>query len=126
MNEILTPQQVEAFNNSSPDERFDKFVDGTLAAKTIWGLSSDKGWAIISDDGDEYFPAWPDPGLALLWATDGYSDCSPKAITLDDWLEKWLPGMVSDNIQIAVCPDIDGEGIVVEAEELLNAYPEAE
>ena len=120
MSDTFTPAHIQAFNNLSADERYDAFIKAASEGGAVWSLSSDEGWAIISDEDFEYLPVWPNAALANTWATDGYSDCSPKSIDQTDWLEKWLPGMIEDGLQIAVCPDIEGEGIVVSAEEVFQ------
>ncbi len=120
MSNTITPEQIQAFNQLTADERYNAFIEAIAKGGSVWSLSSEEGWAIISDDETEYLPAWPSAELAATWATDGYADCSPKAISHTDWLEKWLPGMIEDNLQIAVCPDIEGEGIVVSAEEVFE------
>ncbi|MFC1747524.1 DUF2750 domain-containing protein [Pseudomonadota bacterium] len=125
MTEQLTPEQIDAIANLSAEERYEDFISRIIEEEKIWSLSSEEGWAVISDDGEEYLPTWPIPEMAANWATDGYSDCEPKFIALQDWLEKWLPGMIDDNLQIAVCPDIQGEGVVVSAEELLSDIQDA-
>lgn len=120
MTDQLTLQQINAIYNLPAEQRYDEFISRAVEWKEVWSLSSEQGWAIISDDGDEYLPVWHHTNLAAHWATGSYADCQPKLITLDDWLTKWLPGMDNDGILVAVCPDIEGEGIVVSAGELLN------
>ncbi len=120
MPDQLTPQQLDAINALSAEARYDEFVSQVVEWKAVWSLSSEQGWAVISDDGDEYLPVWQHADLAALWATGGYSDCQPKQIPLSDWLTKWLPGMDEDGMYISVCPDIEGEGVVVSAAELLE------
>jgi len=120
MSNTLTPTQVQTFNQLSADERYDAFIKAVTEGGPVWSLSSDEGWAIISDEDTEYLPVWPNSELANTWATDGYADCAPKAIEKIDWIEKWLPGMIEDGLQIAVCPDIEGEGIVISAEEVFE------
>lgn len=118
MPQHLNQQQLDSINALSAEQRYDEFVDKIIKWDAVCGLCSAQGWAVISDDADEFLPVWYHADLAAQWATGGYSDCQPKTIPLNDWLEKWLPGMDSDNIMIVVCPDIEGEGIVVSAAEL--------
>lgn len=125
MSEQLTADQIDAILKLGAEERYDDFIERIINAKTVWSLCSDEGWAVISDGDDEILPVWPAAELAAHWATDGYADCEAKSIPLNDWMEKWLPGMIEDKLQIAVCPDIEGEGVVVEAEELLNEIESA-
>ena len=118
MSEPLSKTQIDAINRFSADQRYDYFVNKVVEQKAVWGLSSDEGWVILSDEGDEHLPIWPHAELAALWVTGDYSACEPKLIGLDDWLDKWLPGMAKDALLAAISPDTEGEGIVVSAEEL--------
>lgn len=118
MRQHLSQQQLDAINALSAEQRYDDFIENIVEQNAVWSLFSEQGWAIVSDSGEEFLPVWHHADLAALWITGGYSDCQPKTIFLNDWLEKWLPGMDSDNIMIAVCPDVVGEGIVVSAAEL--------
>ncbi len=118
MSEQLSKTQIDAINRFSADQRYDYFVNKIIEQREVWGLSSDEGWVILSDEGDEHLPIWPHPELAALWVTGDYADCQPKSISLDDWLAKWLPGMEKDALLAAISPDTEGESIVVSAEEL--------
>jgi len=35
------------------------------------------------------------------------------SISLDDWLDKWLPGILKDGRQVAVFPVLGGHGVIV-------------
>ena len=125
MSDSFSDEQIKAYDQLSVEDRYADFIDNMVQGNAVWSLSSDTGWAIISDGDDEFLPVWPRAELAATWATDGYADCTPKAIELSDWLEKWLPGMSKDELQVAVCPDTLGEGIVISAEELLSDIEKA-
>ena len=122
MTESLTAQQIDTITQLTAEQRYDDLITRVIEGNEIWSLCSDEGWAVITDDGIEYLPVWPVPELAAAWATGGYSDCQPKSIPLQNWLEKWLPGMIEDGLQITVCPDIEGEGVVISAQELLEDF----
>ena len=116
----LTSTQLNAINQMSAEQRYDYFINTLLEQKEVWGLASDSGWLILPDDGEEHLPVWPQPQLAQAWAMGDFADCQPKAIALDDWLDKWLPGMIEDGLLIAVCPGSDNDSIIVAADELLD------
>ncbi len=118
MTAALTPIQIDAINAMSAEQRYDYFISQCAELKQVWGLSSDDGWVILPDEGEEHFPIWSHAELALQWAAGEFADCQPKAVALDEWLEKWLPGMEEDNLLAAVCPNQEGDAIVVAAEEL--------
>ena len=116
----LTTTQLNAINHMSAEQRYDYFISKSVGLQEVWGLSSEQGWVILPEAGDEHFPVWPHQELAAAWATGEFADCEPKRISLDDWLNKWLPGMEKDSLLAAVCPDAEGDSIIVAAEELLE------
>ena len=116
----LTSIQVDAINAMSAEQRYDHFIQQCVELKQVWGLSSAEGWVILPDEGEEHFPVWPHAELATQWAAGEFADCQPKAITLTEWLEKWLPGMAEDGLLAAVCPNQEGDAIVLDAQELLE------
>ena len=120
MTTTITPTQLDAINRMSAEQRYDYFVQKSIELKEVWGLSSAEGWVILPDEDEEHFPVWPHAELAAQWAAGEFADCQPKSITLEDWLDKWLPGMSDDGLLAAVCPDKEGDAIVVAAEELLD------
>ena len=115
----LTQTQLKAINNMTAEQRYDYFIKQVVELKQVWGLSSDTGWLILPDGDDEQLPVWPNAQPAEAWAAGEFPDCQPKAISLDDWLDKWLPGMIEDGLLIATCPATDDDSIIVAADELL-------
>jgi len=120
MSNSITQEQADAVNRMPAEQRYDFFISKAITEQQVWGLASDEGWVILPEDGEEVFPVWPYAELAELWRSGEFSDCQPKAIPLADWLEKWLPGMQEDGLLAAVCPDSEGDAIIVGAEELLE------
>ena len=114
----LTPIQIDAINRMSAEQRYDYFIHKIIELKEVWGLSSEAGWVILPDGDEENFPVWPHVELAAQWAAGEFADCQPKSISLEDWLNKWLPGMSEDGLLAAVCPDKEGDAIVVAPEEI--------
>lgn len=104
----------------SAEQRYDHFIQQCVELKQVWGLSSTEGWVILPDEGEEHFPVWSHAELATQWAAGEFADCQPQAITLTEWLEKWLPGMAEDGLLAAVCPNQEGDAIVLDAQELLE------
>lgn len=121
----LTSTQLNAINQMSAEQRYDYFINTLLEQKEVWGLAGNSGWLILPDEGEEHLPVWPQSQLAQDWAMEDFADCQPKAITLDDWLDKWLPGMIEDGLLIAVCPGIDNDSIIIAADELLDELRDA-
>lgn len=116
----LTSIQIDAINRMSTDQRYDYFLRKVIEQQQLWGLASAEGWLILPQEGEEQLPVWPHSELAAQWAVGEFADCKPKSITLDEWLTKWLPGMDEDGLLVAVCPNMEGDALVLAAEELLE------
>ena len=125
MTASLTAPQINTINAMSAEQRYDHFISQAIELKAVWGLDSKEGWVILPDDGEDHLPIWSHAELASQWAAGEFADCQPQAIPLNEWLEKWLPGMDTDGLLAAVCPNQKGDAIVVSAEELLEDFKTA-
>jgi hypothetical protein len=86
----------------------------------VWSLRNAEGWVLSRDDGGhEGVPVWPHPRFAEACAEGDWRDCIPAVISLDDWLNKWLPGMGRDTRFVAafLLPGAPNRGIPVEPAE---------
>jgi hypothetical protein len=83
-------------------ERHEQFVKRVVAAREVWGLKSEKGWARTASNADgsedrSVMPFWSDRAYAKQCAKEDWSHYEPTAIPLVLFLERWLPGMEADN-----------------------------
>ncbi len=91
----------------------------------IWSLRTDDGWALAHDDeGNEVIPIWPAARYAAACSKGYWSNDKPKAICMDDWLQKWIPGMLQDGALVAVFPSPDDKGVVVTPDRLRSDLEE--
>lgn len=101
-------------------ERYDHFVKRAADWGAVWGIRSPGGWRVMAgDDGRETLPVWPHPRFAGACAVGEWADSEPAAISLDDWLEKWTPGLAGDGRLVAVFP-VDARGVVVTPKRLAD------
>ncbi len=56
---------------------------------------------------------WPEQEFAKNRASGEWAKCVPKAISLADWLNKWTTGLQGDDVNIAVFPNPEEEGLIV-------------
>jgi hypothetical protein len=101
----------------APD-RYAVFVSRVADWEEVWSLRTADGWCLMAnDDGVELIPVWPHQRFADACA-DAQKQEKAATISLEDWLNKWLPGMMGDGRHIAVFPVPSGKGIVVSPERL--------
>ncbi|QCZ93223.1 DUF2750 domain-containing protein [Salinimonas iocasae] len=98
--------------------RLQETISGIKDNQKVWILKDADGCVMLSTEDEDGVPVWPDAGLALLWATEDWADCEPMAVTLEDWLKKWTPGLMQDELCIMVCPVPGEDGEVMEPDEL--------
>jgi Protein of unknown function (DUF2750) len=104
-----------------PQERFGYFVRKVADFQQAWGLFSE-GWASAEDSAaTRVIPFWPEAGFAASCATGAWIGYEPKAIALDDFLAKWLPGMKKDGVGVAVFPTRSDRGVIVTPDFLRDA-----
>ena len=85
----------------------------------IWSLANVEGWVLYGDkSGQELVPVWPHPRFAEACAQGEWSDCEPRLIELDEWLDQWTPGMIEDKRLVVVFPTPDMRSTVVTPERL--------
>lgn len=114
----LSERQFESIQKLADHERFDYFLKKVANWEEVWSLCSSDGWVELSTpEGEELFPIWPHPDFAAAWAVDDWVDCQPKAIKLDIWIERWVPGLERDSTLVTVFP-VSEEGVVMTPSEL--------
>lgn len=99
--------------------RFNYFIRKVVDFEVVWGLYG-TGWVTSIVNGEEVIPFWPEEEFARICADGEWKGFSAKAISLDDFLLKWLPGMKRDGRRSAVFPSVDGKAVVVDADELYD------
>ena len=88
--------------------RYEYFIKKVVDFEEVWGLYNE-GWASAQDDkGNVLLPFYPNEKFAEAFAKKEWEGCRPKKIELEYFLEKWLPGMMSDGLKLSIFPtDID-------------------
>ena len=101
----MHPDKMNTILAMDAAERLDYFVRKCADFEEVWGLRNEEGWCGMgTDDGKESIPFWPEEGFAALLADDEWSDCAPASITLEEFVENWLPEMQEDGVLAAVFP----------------------
>lgn len=97
-------------------ERYGYFVRHVADWEEVWALKTANGFVLLADDdGRQLVPVWPHKRFAEACAKAG---AEVVAIALDQWMEKWLPGMKNDGRAAAVFPTPEGRGPIVDPDDL--------
>ncbi|MFC1706491.1 DUF2750 domain-containing protein [Planctomycetota bacterium] len=87
-------------NTATCQENHERFVRRVVDDQTVWGLKGEGGWACC--DSNDY----EDVSVLLFWSDRAYAERARKAkfseyeagaISLFDFLFRWLPGMAGDD-----------------------------
>ena len=114
-------KKIENILALSDEARYSYFVTTIAETEEVWGLYQN-GWATLSDKEKRIIiPFWPEKEFALMACADQWQDYTPKSIVLNDFKNKWLPGMSRDNslanlFHVSTKPT----NVVVEPEALLS------
>ena len=116
----MNPQQFEAVLKLSSQERNAHFVSKVADWQQLWGIKSEEGWLVplIESENLKYLPVWPHPEYAQRIADIHFPDHMATEISLDEFLNDWLPDMKKDGAKIGVFPDKDWSIWVMEPDDL--------
>ncbi|WP_426086611.1 DUF2750 domain-containing protein [Janthinobacterium sp. PSPC1-1] len=116
----MHPEKFKQVAGLPTAERHTYFVRKVADTQEVWGLYH-AGWATAQAYGKVAIPFWPEAAFAQACASGDWMDFQPRAIALDDFLTKWLPGMAG-NDQLAFVFPVPQDGASVAAPADLLAY----
>ncbi len=112
-------KEVQAVLALEASKRYEHWIKKVADQQEVWSLWQEGGWALAGDDaGRQLVPVWPHSRYAALCAEGAWLGYQPKAITLDSWLDRWLPGMERDQRLVAVFPAPNDKEVTIEPRRL--------
>jgi hypothetical protein len=122
MHRIVRHEEFNAVTALPAAKRYEYFVKRVVDAEEVWSLRSGDGWVMTADDAEnEAFPVWSDAIYAKACAVAAWEGCEHAAISLDEFKDRWLPGLAQDHRKVAVFPVHDAKaGVVVAPDRLLQ------
>lgn len=97
----------------SPDQRYAFLLKEVKLHQQIWILNDADGCVMLNSEDEDCVPVWPAKEYAEYWATGEWAQCEALAISVDDWLARWTPGLEGDEINVAIFPNPEEEGLIV-------------
>jgi len=102
-----------------PDEEanYDLFIARIQETGLVWGLKSNDGWAVcpsLEFEKTDVFPFWSDEADALAHCTEDWAIYTPDTISIEEFVESWLPGMHEDEVMAGPNWDVEMSGLEVE------------
>lgn len=114
----MHPEKFKQVAGLPSAERHAYFVRKVADTQEVWGLHH-AGWATAQAGGKVAIPLWPEAAFAQACASGDWEHCQPRAIALDDFLHKWLPGMASNDQLASVFPVPQGSARIAAPYDLL-------
>lgn len=110
-------ETLSQLETQPPQARYEFLLEQIIEQQEIWILVGDTGSVLLSNDGDECVPVWPNKEATLDWIKADWADCQPLSIPLGDWQSRWTKGLREDGFEVAVFPNQLEEAIVVSSED---------
>jgi hypothetical protein len=126
MHQPLDPAEVANINDYDDEQRYRYFLKAVCEQDQIWILTDDDGCVMLNTEDEDCIPVWPAEVFAIAWASDEWAHCKPKAIALSQWHSRWTPGLIEDDLALAVFPSTEEEGFVIYPDELEAALKHKE
>ena len=91
-------------------EKLEHFLNAILETRKVWLLEAKEGFfAMLEDSGGEsYVPLWASEEAALKAAQGDWEGYTVTDMGFSE-LHHWLKELASDEIDIAIAPEADGE-----------------
>lgn len=119
---IMTDAPPEPLSTDT-EENHARFIAEALDTGCVWGLQHEDGWALSASEkyeSTEVMPFWSQPEFAEAHRRDEWSAYQVVPVSLEEFLEDWLPGMHEDVFLVGVNWDAGMEGLEVEPLDLLQ------
>ena len=114
----MHPEKFKQVAELPTADRHAYFVRKVADTQEVWGLYH-AGWATAQVDGKVAISLWPEAAFAQACASGDWMDFQPRAIALEDFLTRWLPGMAGNDQLAFVFAVPQGSASVVAAADLL-------
>lgn len=124
----MKPTEIANMFKKTPETRLKFFLDTVAKTQTVYGLADVEGWALLGneDEADEtdILPLFPNAALAEAFrkAVD-FTAYTVESVDLEELFE-WLEELEEDGTLIAILPNPQLEGMVLEAADLKFALAE--
>ncbi|MEV5026692.1 DUF2750 domain-containing protein [Paenibacillus sp. LPE1-1-1.1] len=115
----MNQKEFEAVIKLPANIRYEYFIKKIADSEEVWGLYDD-GWVITSDiNGKLLIPFWPKKEFAEYCAFEDWSNYNAQSISLDEFINDWLPGIEEAQHKPSIFWNRD-DSAVLEVHVLLN------
>ena len=103
------------------ENKLEQFLKTILETRKVWLLEAKEGFFAMLEDsnGESYIPLWESEELALDAAHGDWVGYTTTNMGFSE-LEHWLKELATDEINIAVSPEADGEITAIPSHKFKN------
>lgn len=109
--------EVQQIRELPVEKRYTYLLKNVIENNRIWILTDEHGCVMLNTDDEDCVPVWPSEAFAQDWATGEWANCTPKAIELEAWHQRWTNGLEEDGVEVVVFPNPDEDGLVISPDE---------
>ncbi len=116
----MTQDEITKLFKKPGEKRYDYFIKKVAETEEVFGLADEEGWALLGDDNEasDILPLFPSQELAEAFRIAvEFDDNQVEPLDVNELLE-WLDDMEEDGLLVAVCPNTELNGAVVEPMQL--------
>lgn len=97
----ISDHEIEVMFKKAAKDRYIYFIKRVADWESAWALGDDEGHITTEDNsGNISLPLWPAKEFAKKCAIDDWSNLDIQEISLDELIDKLLPELISDNIDV--------------------------
>ena len=117
--ESLRQEDIVKLFKKPGEKRYDYFIKKVAENEEVYGLADDEGWALLGDDSDaDILPLFPAAELAEAFRqAAGFDEYAVEAVDVNEMM-LWLDEMEKDDLLVAVFPNPELNGAVMEPKQL--------
>lgn len=122
----MSQDSLQEIYEMDSESRYDFTLSYVVEEREIWILINQENQFLkifSEDEAFEYLPIWPSEQLAEAYA-QGETDLEAMSISLPEFLNKWVPGLEKDQLELGVLPGNDSTVWVTDASAFKNDIQE--
>ncbi|MCC6410254.1 MAG: DUF2750 domain-containing protein [Saprospiraceae bacterium] len=116
----MTQDEINSVFKKPGEKRYSLFIREVVKSEVVYGLSDEEGWALLGDDNDDadIIPLFPGAEYAEAFRIAAeFEEYNVEALDVNELME-WLDEMEEDKLLVAVFPNTEFNGVVVEPSHL--------
>lgn len=111
----LSQEEITKFFKKPGEKRYAYFIKQVAETEEVYGLADDEGWALLGDDSDaDILPLFPAAEFAEAFRTAmEFEEYRVEALDVAELMD-WLDDMENDGLLVAVFPNLELNGAVID------------